>query len=244
MAQQRMQQLDQKFKVSLIQGQTVVEAPLPETFGMTVGSEFSTPFDMGGIGGLLSKFLALGGISQKFGVSMKNMFTNPEPTEISFDLEFDAYYSALEEVLAPVIALAKMSLGDKIDSTDAARKKVEDIANDLGITDALQTFGLIDPDGGGGSSFIPEGNEPAEAAASKAIDILGFVSGPEPCIIRFGNIYTLSRVYVTSVGFRFSNVVDTNGFPMSATASVTVIPEMFPTASQLEKYFKHELIQG
>lgn len=231
----RMQELDPKFKITIIQGESVVEAPLPESFGMTVGSEYSTPFDLGGVGGMLSKFLAISGISQKMGVSMKNMFTNPEHTEISFDLEFHAYYSALNEVVGPVVALAKMALGDKL-TLDKVEETLGGISNRIG-----GALGLIE-DGGGNFSLPPEIKD--NEGASKAMEIIGFISGPETVIIKFGSVYTLSRVYVSSVNFNFSNVVDTDGMPMSATCSVTITPEEFPTAKRIQQYFENEIIQG
>jgi len=96
-------------------GGLIVLAPLPAEYGYTVGSEYSAPFDVSLPAGVLQKSMALSGISQKIGIRMQNMYSNPVPTEISVDLEFNAFYDARKEVVEPVINLAQMSLGTSLD---------------------------------------------------------------------------------------------------------------------------------
>ena len=90
-----------------------VKASLPEEYGLTVGSEFSTPFDVNSFSQRVQQLMAVtsSGIGQKAGFKMRRYYTNPELSEISFDIELIAYYSCVHEVLLPVYKLMKMSVG-------------------------------------------------------------------------------------------------------------------------------------
>ena len=100
----KMNELDSKFKMTIksqLDRDLIVQAPLPDDFGFTVGNVYSTPFDTGGLSETMQKALALtskatdtSAFSGKLGITMDKVFTNPEPTEISFDLEFTAFYDA------------------------------------------------------------------------------------------------------------------------------------------------------
>lgn len=116
--QQRLNELPKSKVIEIVggdSGEIRVRAPLPAEYGYTVGSEYSAPFDVSLPSGILQKGMALANISQKIGIRMQNMYSNPVPTEISLDLEFDAYYNARTEVVLPVLNLAHMSLGTALD---------------------------------------------------------------------------------------------------------------------------------
>lgn len=131
MAQLKMAELDNKHKLRISSGDKYhVEAPLPDNFGFTVGSEYTTPFDLGSVSGTLQKLYAIGGISAPVGLRMRKMYANPEPTEISFEMEFAAYHSAKEDVVVPIVTLMVMSLGRVITKQDveAAIEKFSNLA--------------------------------------------------------------------------------------------------------------------
>ena len=210
----------------------MVLAPLPETFGFTVGSEFSAPFDTGISSGIVQKALAIGSISQKIGLRMKKMYANPEPTEISFDLEFQAYYSASDEVVIPIIKLAAMSLGRSMTDLDARAAAI--------LNKVSQSFG-----GGGGGlmSIIVAGQEANTGGIVERIaNLIGLIEGPNTQTIMFGNLYTMTNCYITSMSPQFSNVLDKDGFPMSATCSITVTLEQYPIANDVIEWFDNSSV--
>lgn len=212
----------------------VVYAPLPETFGFTVGSEFSAPFDTGISSGLVQKALAIGSISQKIGLRMKKMYANPEPTEISFDLEFNAYYSAADEVVVPVIKLAAMSLGRSIEDLNEraqeAIRRIGQTAGDVGDLVSGKTEGYLDE----GSS--------TGGIVKRIANLIGLIEGPNTQTIMFGNLYTIDNCYITSISPQFSNVLDKDGFPLSAICSVTVTLEQYPIADDVIDWFDNSSV--
>ena len=216
-----------------VEGHTVL-APLPETFGFTVGSEFSSPFDTGISSGVVQKALAISSISQKIGLRMKKMYANPEPTEISFDLEFQAYYSASDEVVVPVIKLAAMSLGRTLTNLNDRAAEV--------IRKVGQTAGSV----GDFVSSTSEGHLDEEAntggIVKRIANLIGLIEGPNTQTIMFGNLYTMTDCYITSMSPQFSNVLDKNGLPMSATCSITVTLEQYPIADDVIGWFDNSSV--
>lgn len=210
-----------RIKKNLGAGEYVVKAPLPETWGFTVGSEFSAPFDGNFISGLAAGALGAAGVSSKLGIATKKLYSAPEPTEISFDVQFEAYESAMDDVLVPIIVLMSMSLGSKI-SLEEAAELIEDMVNDassnLNQGQALEEGTLTN---------AVSGNTAGDGA-SRAFDFLSFVQGPPTCTLRFGNVIKFPNTYISSVAPQFSNIMDSNGIPMSASVSVTAILELDP----------------
>lgn len=202
-------------------GSFVVKAPLPENWGFTIGSEFSAPFDANFVSGAASKMLAMGGVSSKLGVATKKLYSNPEPTEISFDMQFEAYEDAKNDVLVPIIVLMSMAIGSKLSLEDAANE-VESLVNqfssNIGRGQAFSPGSL--------ASSIDDSS--VGQAGSKAFDFLTFVQGPPTVTLRFGSVIKFRNTYITSVAPSFSNILDKEGTPMSATVSVTAILELDP----------------
>lgn len=228
--QQWLQQKHSNHLIRISDGTHTVLAPLPETFGFTVGSEFSAPFDVSLGSGILQKTLAITNISQKLGLRMKKMYANPEPSEISFDLEFQSYYSAADEVIIPIIRLAVMSLGKQVTTEDLKEKKerVEAIVSDkiAGSVDLIEKVTSEEDSSGRGAEY-----------AKNILDFIGIIQGPDIQTIRFGNIYTIERCYITSMSPQFSNVLDKRGYPVSATCSVTATIEQYPIADDMLEWF-------
>lgn len=203
-----------------------VEAPLPETFGITVGSEYGTPFDITSVNQNLSMVMAVAGAGQKPRITMKSHFINPERSEISFEMEFVAYYDAIAEVIIPVINLVGMSLGRELSSADAIAKitnTIKDMATAVG-----KVFG-----GDGKTADITIEDNMATKATDRIFGLIDMIQGPPPTVIHFGSAMTLDRCFVSSAGVQFSNVLDHRGVPMSAKCSVTAILESPPTVGYL-----------
>lgn len=256
--QRKMSELSSKHKIVLSSGTRKVEAPLPPDFGFTVGSEYTTPFDVGNISGNIQKLYAVLGISNPVGLRMRKLYANPEPSEISFDMEFAAYYSAKEEVVLPIVTLLMMSLGHVTTNADieAYIKRFANLAaKGIALTgEAAETVELLS---GGAADAINSGATYTEGAVDTAtdvatetlndgtvsavtgsiLDLINLISAPEPCILRFGDFITLPKVFVTSTAVQFSNVLDKDGYPMSGTVSVTCVPQLAILADDIGPMF-------
>lgn len=190
-----------------------VVAPLPDGFGMSVGSAFTDPqnMDLNQGGGAVSK--AVKAVTQRSGFSSKiaqasNVFYDgPEPTEMSFDLNFHAYYSAFDEVIVPVFDLMMMSVGREYNG--------DEINNSI-VADAMKAI---------------------EEATGADSGKYGLIHSPGECKVTFGKAMTIPRCFVSSVGVEFSNIMDNQYFPISANCSVTIKVVRNPTQTELTKYF-------
>ncbi len=222
--QQKLKETPSKFRIRIHSEMAgTVLAPLPDNFGMTVGSEYSSPFDANFASGTLSKALAIGGSigNKTAGVATTKFYSNPEPSEISIDLQFEAYYDARQEVLEPVIRLMAMSLGRTIDF-EAARNIIENMANKVGSITGLDNM----------FSGEIETSDSTVRNSDRILGFLNFVQGPPIVSIKFGNAMKLDRVYISSVAPQFSNILDADGIPMSATCSITAILERDPVIDE------------
>lgn len=229
----KMSELDSKFKVRIrSRGEggddIIVEAPLPDDFGYTVGAAYSTPFDTMSINETMAKGFALAGVGQKPGAAMKKMFINAEPTEISFDLEFVAYYSARQEVVLPVLALSSMALPSRL-SLEEGKAAVNGALAEL-----KNKAGVGAEEGEESNVKLPSG---VEEYGQALLDILNFVRGPDVVEVSFGDVYVMDNVFISSFGVRFSNKVDSEGFPMRATVSITLTPEDVPVVESLSEWY-------
>lgn len=236
------------------EGLTVL-APLPETFGFTVGSEFSAPFDAGISSGLLQKAIFVAGLSQKLGMRMKKMYANPEPVEMSYELEFTAYYNAYHEVVEPVLKLLIMSLGRSIDwdKMDERTKQIKVwLEQKLGeFTERPETSSEEDPSESAGnlpqvpqvnglsgvSDFVPTTQEEWNGMIKRVGDFIGIIEGPNTQSVSFGNLMSIDNVFITSVAPQFSNVLDANGVPVHCTCSITMTLENYPIADDILTWF-------
>lgn len=239
MTQHKLSELSSKFKITLISAGRRVEAPLPADFGFTVGSEYTTPFDIGSMSGGLQKLYAVGGISNPVGLRMRKMYANPEPTEISFDMEFAAYYSAKEEVAMPVVTLMTMCLGRVARYAD-----IEKTVRKMGAL-AVKGSDLF----GFGSDAADVANETAGSTADdiaesqyaeagdRLMGLIGLIKSPEIVTLKFGDFLIIDNAFITSTGVQFSNVLDKDGYPMSAKVSVTCTLQLAPVADDVVAMF-------
>jgi len=213
-----------------------VAAPLPDGFGMTVGSEFGTPFDTGGVNDTLAKLFAIGGISQKAGIRMQKVYMNPEPTEISFDMEFYAWYDPKSEVVVPAVTLMGMALGRVLTYEELNRKikgfytKMANLANTGASAAGFDLGADTETEGVATDAEIEKG-------ASRLMELIGIIQGPPSAEIRFGDFMVLPKCYITSVATSFSNVLDPDGVPMSCKCSVTATLEQAPVADDVYQFF-------
>lgn len=240
--QKHMLEQDNMFKIIIYSEDYEVQAPLPDDFGMTFGSEYSMPFDTSSMSAGWQKAFALGGVAQKVGMRMKKLYTNPEPTEISFDLEFNAYYSAADEVLKPVFFLSQMTLGSKIRFKDleaGARRFIERLNS---MAKGASNFLGTNIETGVDSSTIDQAStEQVQEYGDALLGLIDFIQTPKHVTVKFGNVMKWQRMFITSCAVQFSNVLDSNGFPMSARCSITVTPETYPTADDMQDAFSGAL---
>jgi len=235
-AQLKMAELDNKHKLRISSGDKYhVEAPLPDNFGFTVGSEYTTPFDLGSVSGTLQKLYAIGGISAPVGLRMRKMYANPEPTEISFEMEFAAYHSAKEDVVVPIVTLMVMSLGRVITKQD--------------VEAAIEKFSNLAAQGASFAGFSPEGAQSAGESAqatingdngettSRILEMINLIAAPDLCTIRFGEFLTIDKAYITSTAVQFSNILDRDGYPMSGRVNVTATVQVAPLADDIVEFF-------
>lgn len=228
-----------RIKKNLGAGGYVVKAPLPETWGFTVGSEFSAPFDANFLSGAAASGLALAGVSSKLGVATKKLYSAPEPTEISFDIQFEAFQNAMDDVLIPIIVLMSMSMGSKL-TMEKAAEKIEQLINQAGTNTGNGQM----VDEGSLTSLVTDTG--IGQGASRAFDFLNFVEGPPTCTLKFGKVIKFANSYISSVAPQFSNIMDKDGIPMSASVSVTAILELDPLIDDenFEEFFSMVGIGG
>jgi hypothetical protein len=194
-----------------------VECPLNDDFGFTVGSVFSTPFDTGGFNSNIAKAAALSNVGLNQLVAMKKVFNNPEPTEISFEVEFVAFYSAKHEVIVPVLRLLRMSLSRNLD-VEQVESKFQTAVNAFVETERTVSAPLSSED---------------RQQVDRALSFIGFIAAPDKVNIHFGDLYMISDAYISSVAVKFSNQLDKDGIPMRATCNVTAIMERPPTINNI-----------
>ena len=221
----KISEIDSKFKIAIENNTNRVEAPLHNDFGFTVGSEYTTPFDIGTVSGMLQKSMAVAGVSSPVGLRMRKMYANPEPTELSFKMSFDAYYDAHTEVISPVVTLVTMGLGREMRDTDVTDK----LSALSGIIDTV-TGTTIDT-----SSVSPDSGK---GVSSKVLGLIKMINAPQVCTLHFGDFLTFDNVYITSTAVTFSNNLDENGIPMSAEVNVTCTLQIAPIADDILRYFK------
>lgn len=231
----------------------IVKAPLPDGFGTTVGSEYSTPFDTGGANDVMRKALFIKEVSQKPGFRMKKYYANPVPTEISFEMEFFSYYDAYTEVVVPAFLLQAMSVGRTL-QWDELKQSIEKFikggvklagkAVDAG-KEASKNFGAdfdmeapVIPAFDDSKASVTSGNSATvDAAGNKILDAFGLVVAPPITRIKFGKTLVLDNCFITHVGIKFSNVLDFNGYPTSCTASITATPQEYPVYDDIHSWF-------
>lgn len=197
-----------------------VKAPLMDGFGMTVGSSFTDPSSTdladvaGSVGGkALASVSNMArhasraiGFSTKISQRSNTWYAGPEPTEISFDMTFTSYYSAYHEVVVPVAKLMLMSVGREYKLNDINRTVEEEIQ-------AME--------------------DQVSAGAWETVGEFGFIQSAGVCEVRFGTTFRIPRAYVSSVGVKFSNVLDNLGHPTSAECAVTIKVVRNPTQNEI-----------
>jgi len=227
-----MSQTPRANKIRVVTHVGIVEAPLPDNVGYSLGSNYSAPFEGQFLSGAAAKAAVFAGYPPQFGVSTTKFYSSPEPSEISFELEFNAYYDAADEVLIPVARLMVAALG--IETT------LQDLKEELGDMYAAITsrFGsALGLSGDEDNPMSADGGE-IEERANELSEVIGFIRAPErPATIYVGNMFTLEEVYISSVTPQFSNVLDSRGYPLSATVSMTAVFRKSPLAGDTARAF-------
>lgn len=193
---------------------------LPDGFGFSVGSEIGTPFAGFASDGNVAKILYLTtNSSAKAGLITKKMFMGPEQSEISFDMEFQAYYSGFDEVIDPIVRLMMFSTGHQKEIGEIAGEAANNYLNISGKAAEIS------------ASFLGDGEEINRPK-------FAFMQGPGICTIQFGKVMKLRNVYLSSVTPTFSNSLDNEGYPLSGSVSISGQLEQPMTKDQLASTFQ------
>jgi len=203
-----------------------VRANMPETMTIGVGSEIGSPFAGYASEGTAAKVLALTtGASSKIGIVTKRLFMGVDQPDISLDLKFEAYYSALEEVVIPCIKLMLIASPEEKDLEQSVKTAIE----------------LLE---GGGEVY---GNILANVKKSKTVDsdkLINYLKTPAVCKVKFGDIFTLRNAFLASASVSYSNILDSDFLPMEATVSVTITPQDPFTKNEIITMFKSRVKKG
>ena len=221
---QKIQILDKSYNLR-------VEAALPETYSIGNGSEIGSPFAGFATDNMVAKALTLTtGVSNKIGLVTKRMFMGPQTPDINLTLHFEAFYSAYDEVLRPCATLLMMASGEK---GSLANMKELQVAFDL------QNAGVNAGKWVAGQFKDEEVKREAEEAGKKAdmAELIKFIRSPGLCRVYFGDTHQLDDVYVASANVTFSNILDKDFIPMSATVDVTLATSNPMTKNSLESSF-------
>ena len=193
-----------------------IEAPLPESFGVGIGAEISSPFSgyaaEGTLANLASNFLK---VSSKTGLITKKLYLGPDQPDINLDLKFEAYYSGLEEVIMPVMNLQLMAAGYNGTLTEALEKADQTLSDKFLAT-------LNDATGGNNANVT---------------DLVRYIEAPGLITIIVGGVYVLRNVFISSIQPSFSNVLDADDYPMSAEVSISITPQDPLTKGDIAKMY-------
>ena len=200
-----------------------VQANMPETMTVGVGSDIGSPFAGYASEGTAAKVLALStGASSKIGIVTKRLFMGIDQPDISLDLKFEAYYSAFDEVLIPAVKLMLMATSEEKNLEGAIRKILKGL-------EKAETIG---------------GDALASLNDTKRVDtdkLINYIKTPAVCKIKFGDIFTVRNAFLSNVSVSFSNVLDSDFVPMEATVSITITPQDPFTKNEVVTMFKKQL---
>lgn len=226
----RIDQLEQGQKIIIMDKlyNLDVSAPLPENYGFGIGADISSPFASYATEGVASKVLALSaGASQKIGITTKKLFMGPEQPDLSVDLKFDAYYSALEEVVLPTIKLGLMASGEQ-----------KGLKEDLKVL-ADKAFESFDAAGAVVAAVV----DVIDVIEQKALesDLISYLKSPSTVYVKFGDVFELTNAFISNINITYSNVLDSNFLPMEATVNLTLTPQDPFTKSTIGGMFFNKL---
>lgn len=197
-----------------------VEAHLPETYGLSTGSEISTPFSSYVTGGVTGKALAAIGVSTATGVKTRKMFTGSTNPDINVELKFEAFYSAYSEVIKPVKALMLMSVG----VAEPVPEPIVNIVEKAGRVAATGAKGL--------------GAEDADAPSKEKIrQSLHYFKSSPYVRCAFGKSFVIEKAYISSINVRFGRDLDYDYSPLSADVTLTITPVTPLDRDRVKKLF-------
>lgn len=196
---------------------TRVAAALPDNFGISVGSVFTDPFNANITSNpIAEKVAAFFNFSRKAGARVTSVYYDgPEPTEISLELEFAAYYSGHDEVISPVLSLMLMAVGREQDYRDLQGQFT-------GFPGAVLDRWI---------------EQIEESKGGTVADQIKLIRGPQPVRINFGGVMRIPAAYVSTVAPAFSNVLDNQFAPLHATCAITIKIERNPVYSDIQDFF-------
>lgn len=210
-----------------------IQAPLPESFSLGTGSELSEPFSIYGLTGELQKFLYLYNSNINAGMAYTKFWSGPTQPDISVNLKFNAYTSALEDVMIPTVSLLVLASPQKATSGNIS-------VNGHSITDIIAS--LLNA-AGSGVNFLAkklgnsQGNVLSKVSSASLKQLFAIMHSPGMCRIHFGTTVWLSKMYITALSVEYTNVLEYTGYPMEANVSVTFTPQQALSKSDFSNAF-------
>ena len=188
--------IDKRFKISITSNRLKepIESWLPEDIEFEVNSDWDTPFAAG--------FSRLNNILSVFNTSTLaqwntiSLWQGNSPIQITIPMQF----------IAENEGEAKTKVIDRV--RDLVKLTLPSLSEGEGIGSRVSNFlGILTPPGPN-----PVGN---------ALKGVSFGPGGEDINVNIGNFLRFSRVIVLRVNPVFSTLLDSKGYPMRASASVT-----------------------
>lgn len=200
-------------------GKTVA-APLPEKYGVGVGSEYTQPLAAFIPTGFIQTVMALRDQSFSSGFSVRKYYAGTAQPDIPFEMEFVAHSDAFNEVIVPVMALYAMSASctSSINKSVAnfiakyaniAIKAAEELSNSTGISKKVI-----------GSNINVN---PNTLSGQQVRNYLQWLQGPPTVMVSFGTTYTVGNCVISEMNPEFTDVLDYNGLPMQCTVSLNLV---------------------
>lgn len=201
---------------------TTVNALMPETMTMGVGSDIGSPFAGYASEGTAAKVLALTtGASSKIGIVTKKLFMGVDQPDITLDLKFDSYYSAYDEVLVPVIKLLLIATAEEKNLAKSVQKIIKTLEfGDEAVSELISNISKRDID---------------------SDKLINYLKTPSTCKIIFGDIFTVRNAFLSNVSVSFSSILDSEFIPVEAMVSVTITPQDPFTKNEIVTMFKKRL---
>lgn len=192
-----------------------VEAPLPPNFGFGTQIEAQEIFAGYAPTGIATQLLNIFNKTTKTGFITRKMFTGADTPDLNFDLKFDAYDDAFKDVIIPVATLLSMGTAESIGAIPKVLRKA--IA---GALTWIETQGANLSNKTLGTNI--DTNAKGFGVTAADINQYGrFIEGPPLVNIQFGNTFLATKLFLSSVRVNFTDVLDHNYLPMSASVSIT-----------------------
>lgn len=197
-----------------------VEAALPETYGIGIGSEYTAPFENFISDGNAANVLRMTKYTNKVGLFTEQVYTGPQQTTFTLELVFNTYYDSVTEVMLPVLYLMLMGSGSR---SSLAKSDVVDEIKRVQTIAEVENGGYVDTVIGTVKDTAEKISDSVDVTANfaKISEYIEIAKAPPQVHVRLGSVMDIPKCFITEVTPEFSNILDHNNIPMSASVSVT-----------------------